>query len=61
MSAAGVTVFGLPLSGDDESLSFTVAGRPPAPPGKEDSMRIAVVTPDYFRMLGIRIVRGREF
>ncbi|HEY0558609.1 MAG TPA: ABC transporter permease [Thermoanaerobaculia bacterium] len=61
VSAAGLTVFGLPLSGADESLSFTVAGRPPAPPDKEDSMRFAMATPDFFRILGIRIVRGRAF
>jgi putative ABC transport system permease protein len=60
VTAAGVTVYGLPLSGADEVLSFSVAGRPPAPPGKEDSMRFAMATPDYFRILGIRIVRGRE-
>jgi putative ABC transport system permease protein len=59
VTAAGLTVFGLPLSGADESLSFTVAGRPPAPPDKEDSIRFAMATPDYFRILGIRIVRGR--
>src|SRR5436305_2426890 len=61
VSAAGLTVFGLPLGGADETLSFTVAGRPPAPPDKEDSMRFAMATPDYFRILGIRIVRGRAF
>ena len=61
VTAAGVTAFGLPLSGADEVLSFTVAGRPPAPPGKEDAIRIAIATPDYFRILGIRTVRGRSF
>jgi putative ABC transport system permease protein len=61
VNAAGVTAYGLPLSGDEESFSFTVAGRPPAPPGKEDSIRTAVVTPGYFRLLGIRVARGREF
>jgi putative ABC transport system permease protein len=59
VSAAGLTVFGLPLSGADETLSFTIAGRPPAPPDKEDSIRFAMATPDFFRILGIRIVRGR--
>jgi predicted permease len=61
VTAAGATAFGLPLSGDDEVLSFTVAGRPPLPPDKEQSMRIATVTPGYFRLLGIRVARGREF
>ncbi|MFL6260968.1 MAG: ADOP family duplicated permease [Thermoanaerobaculia bacterium] len=61
VTAAGATAFGLPLSGEDESLTFTVAGRPPAPPGKEESIRIATVTPGYFKLLGIRVARGREF
>ena len=61
VTAAGVTAFGLPLGGADEVLSFTVAGRPPLPPGKEESIRIAIATPDYFRILGIPIVRGRGF
>ncbi|MFL6232025.1 MAG: ADOP family duplicated permease [Thermoanaerobaculia bacterium] len=61
VTAAGATAFGLPLSGEDESLTFTVAGRPPAPPGKEESIRIATVTPGYFKLLGIRVTRGREF
>jgi putative ABC transport system permease protein len=61
VTAAGVTAYGLPLSGADEVLSFTVAGRPPAQPGKEDAIRIAIATPDYFRILDIRTVRGRPF
>ncbi len=61
VTAAGATAFGLPLSGEDETLTFTVAGRPPVPPDKEQAIRIATVTPGYFRLLGIRVVRGREF
>jgi putative ABC transport system permease protein len=61
VTAAGATAFGLPLSGEDESLTFTVAGRPPLPPEKEESIRIAVVTPGYCKLLGIRVARGREF
>ncbi|HEV2852110.1 MAG TPA: ABC transporter permease [Thermoanaerobaculia bacterium] len=61
VSSAGATVYGMPLDDQVNVLTFSVAGRPPAPPGKEDSMRIANATPDYFRTLGIRIVRGRGF
>lgn len=59
-TAAGVTAYGLPLTAEDFTLSFSVAGRPPAPPGKEEALRVATATPDYFRILGIRLVRGRE-
>src|SRR4051812_37930541 len=61
VSGAAATAFGLPLGGEDESFSFYVAGRPPAPPDKEESIRTATVTPGYFQHLGIRVVRGREF
>jgi putative ABC transport system permease protein len=61
VSGAAATAFGLPLTGDDETFSFYVSGRPPAPLDKEESIRTATVTPGYFRLLGIRVVRGREF
>src|SRR4051812_25784993 len=59
VTAAGVTAFGLPLGSGEEVLTFSVAGRPPLPPGKEEAIRIALATPDYFRILGIPVVRGR--
>jgi putative ABC transport system permease protein len=58
---AGATVSGLPFDGGQDVLSFSIAGRPPAPPGKEDSMIIGIATPDYFKTLGIPVVRGRAF
>jgi len=61
VSSAGATVYGMPLEGETNVLTFSIAGRPPAPPGREDSMRIAVATPDYFKTLGIPVVRGRGF
>lgn len=62
VDAAGATSYGMPFAGSGNfSLSFSVAGRPPAPPGKEDSMAIGIVTPDYFKTLSIPVVRGRSF
>jgi len=59
--AAGASAFGQPLSRNDISFSFNVEGRPKALPGQEVSMRVAPVTPGYFRALGLRQVRGRLF
>ncbi len=59
VSAAAVTVYGMPFAGGVNMLTFTVAGRPAPEPGKAPVLRIAAVTPDYFRALGIPLVKGR--
>jgi putative ABC transport system permease protein len=61
VTAAGGAAFGRPLDDNDFSISFKVEGRPEPPPGEEPAMRIAPVTPGYFRALGLRLVRGRLF
>ncbi|HKH48354.1 MAG TPA: ABC transporter permease [Thermoanaerobaculia bacterium] len=57
--SAGVTVYGLPLTGGVNVWSFTIAGRPPVPQGQEPVMRAGVATPGFFETLGIRVARGR--
>jgi putative ABC transport system permease protein len=52
--------FSLPLR-TQWSTFFDVAGRPPANPGGEPAMEMGVIDPDYFRTLGLAIVRGRNF
>lgn len=59
VEAAGVAVHGLPLVGGVNAWSFTIAGRPPVPPGQQDVIRSSIATPGFFRALGIRTVRGR--
>jgi putative ABC transport system permease protein len=59
VASAGAVVFGLPLTSGVDTYSFTVEGRPPAPPGREDSIRTSVATPDFFRVMGMRVARGR--
>jgi putative ABC transport system permease protein len=49
-----------PLTGAHFNLSFEVKGRPPLPPAQQPSMEIRVTTPDYFRTLGIPVLRGRS-
>ncbi len=61
VDAAGASAFGQPLGGGNFWLSFNVEGRPEAPPGEEPPMRIAMVTPGYFRALGLKLDRGRLF
>src|SRR5439155_86757 len=60
----GVTVAGgvstLPLDGGRGRLSFAIEGRP-SDVGDTPSAEAALATPDYFRALGIDLVRGRLF
>ncbi|HSS49683.1 MAG TPA: ABC transporter permease, partial [Thermoanaerobaculia bacterium] len=61
VQAAGATVSGMPFGGGADMLTFSIAGRPPAPVDKEDTIRVASVTPGYFEALGTRVARGRAF
>jgi putative ABC transport system permease protein len=58
-SAGGISF--LPLSGGRYSLTFTTEGLPPAPGAEPTSAQYRVATPDYFRTMGISLVRGRVF
>ena len=65
-SLPGVTTAGaislLPLSGGGAFvITFTVEGEPPPRPGEEPSMQVRVVTPEFFRSMGIPQLRGRTF
>jgi putative ABC transport system permease protein len=58
--AAVAAVNILPLSGDGRQSTFTVEGRP-VPNGQEPDAEASTVTPDYFRAMGIPVIRGRAF
>ena len=49
---------GLPLSGRENLALVTVEGRPRAEPGQEIISDYRVVTPGYFRVLGIPLIDG---
>jgi len=58
-SASWVT--DVPLSGDSDGLSFSIAGRADPAPGKPPHAYFNVVGPGYLQTLGIPLVRGRSF
>jgi putative ABC transport system permease protein len=51
----------IPLGGANSSDGFLVEGVPEPPPGQEFIGRYRVCTPDYFRTMGISVLRGRSF
>jgi len=54
-------VAGLPLAGGLGSSYFGVDGRPPQPRGQGYNANVNVISPDYFRTMGIQFIRGRDF
>jgi len=51
----------LPLAnGMNVDVTFTIKGEPPLAPGKHQVSWLRVVSPDYFRFLGIRLLAGRS-
>ncbi len=60
VQAAGGTSF-LPLNGLGSATSFFIVGQPKPPAGQEPVTDVRVATHDYFRAMGIRLVRGRLF
>lgn len=51
----------LPLFGNQSDSSFAIEGRPRWPAGARPTLERNVVTPGYFRTMGIPLLRGREF
>jgi putative ABC transport system permease protein len=50
----------MPMRGD-YLLSFEIQGRAPSKPGESPSANHRAISPDYFRTLGIPLLRGRTF
>jgi putative ABC transport system permease protein len=52
----------LPMDRQGEaSFGFTIVGNPPLPPGKPNTADYATVSPEYFRVMRIPLLRGRFF
>jgi putative ABC transport system permease protein len=50
----------LPFEGN-AGRGFQIEGQPPAEPGKMPGADYSVACPDYFRTMGIPVLKGREF
>lgn len=51
----------IPFDENEWDSSFHITGTPEIPPGQEPSAEMNVVSADYFRVMGMPIIRGRAF
>jgi putative ABC transport system permease protein len=58
---AAAVASSIPLTGTDTSTSFDIEGRPPAPAQEKPLANLSVVSPDFFKVLGTPLMRGRAF
>src|SRR5262249_42753378 len=58
---AAAVVTDTPLSGDNDSIGFSIEGRPDPGPNKKYEMNVNVVGPGYLKTLGIPLLKGRDF
>ena len=59
---SAAAVVGMPLEGAGFGMPFTLEGDPQlTDPSKRHGAGFQMITPDYFKTFGIRIVRGRAF
>jgi putative ABC transport system permease protein len=58
---AAAVINKLPLGGSNSSNPFLIEGIPEPPPGQEFTGRNRACTPNYFRTMGIPVLKGRAF
>jgi putative ABC transport system permease protein len=58
--SAGAVSF-LPFTSLGSATSFTIEGRPAPPAGEKHTLDVRVCDPNYFRTMGIPLLRGRNF
>ena len=51
----------IPFDDNEWDSSFHLTGTPPYPPGERPAAEINIVTPDYFRLMGMPVLHGRAF
>jgi predicted permease len=50
-----------PLDDNGWNMLFLIEGRPEPPPYLQPSLQVHIVAPDYFRVMGIPLLQGRDF
>ncbi len=50
-----------PLDENGWDMLFLIEGRPEPPPHLQPSLRVHLIAPDYFRVMGIPLLQGRDF
>ena len=58
---AAAKVSELPFSGDQFDNAFSIEGRPPQAEGEKLSANLRLVSANYFRAMGIPVLKGRAF
>jgi putative ABC transport system permease protein len=51
----------IPFDDNEWDSSFHITGTPPYPPGEKPEAEVNFVTPDYFRVMRMPLLRGRAF
>src|SRR5262249_13606823 len=60
IEAAAISI-NSPFDENEWDSGFHVTGTPPTPPGQSPSAEVSSVSTNYFRVLGMPILRGRTF
>lgn len=61
VQAASLASQTTPLHEGGWDMLFLIEGRPEPPPHLQPSLQVHLVAPDYFRVMGIPLLQGRDF
>jgi len=61
VQAASLASQTIPLHEGGWDMRFLIEGRPEPPPHLQPSLQVHLIAPDYFRVMGIPLLQGRDF